>query len=73
MNAIDGTAGELLFIEPARVGDLPIIKPMVDAAYSKYVERIGQPPAPMSANCDSLINNGGMFVFHICSSILGSI
>ena len=34
-------------IRPAVIGDLPEIQRIVHAAYIKYVERLGKPPAPM--------------------------
>ena len=37
-------------IRPAAVGGLPEIQRIVHAVYSKYVERLGKPPAPMLDN-----------------------
>lgn len=34
-------------IRPAAIGGLPEIQRIVHAAYIKYVERLGKPPAPM--------------------------
>jgi GNAT superfamily N-acetyltransferase len=34
-------------IRPASIDDLPEIRRIVHAAYVKYVDRIGKPPAPM--------------------------
>ncbi|KAK7937405.1 Acetyltransferase [Apiospora aurea] len=37
---------------------VPAIRAMVQAAYAKYVERIGRPPAPMLANYDKILEEG---------------
>ncbi|KAJ5097001.1 hypothetical protein N7456_007722 [Penicillium angulare] len=41
---------------------VPAIQAMIDAAYSKYIERIGKPPAPMLANYDEVIQTRDVFV-----------
>ncbi|KAJ6013405.1 acetyltransferase protein [Penicillium herquei] len=41
---------------------VPAIKAMVDAAYSKYIERIGKPPAPMTADYDTITQTSDVFV-----------
>lgn len=35
---------------------------MVDSAYSKYIERIGKPPAPMLANYHDMLETHDIFV-----------
>lgn len=35
---------------------------MVDAAYSKYIDRIGKPPAPMLSDYDELIQTHEVFL-----------
>lgn len=42
-------------IEPANIQDAEAIKHMVSAAYSKYIERIGTEPAPMTADYHAII------------------
>ncbi|KAK8091866.1 hypothetical protein PG997_002227 [Apiospora hydei] len=37
---------------------VPAIRAMVQAAYAKYVERIGRPPAPMLANYERILEEG---------------
>ncbi|KAK6851895.1 acyl-CoA N-acyltransferase [Apiospora arundinis] len=37
---------------------VPAIRAMVQAAYSKYVERIGRPPAPMLADYEKILDEG---------------
>lgn len=47
---------------------------MVDAAFSKYIERIGKPPAPMIANYDQIIQDGDAFVLQdIEKKVVGAI
>lgn len=51
-----------LAISRATTEDIPTIKSIVDAAYSKYIERIGKPPAPMTADYYQVINTHDVFV-----------
>ena len=51
---------------------------MVVAAYSKYIERIGKPPAPMIADYDEVIRTHEVFIlqdegFEIVGSIVLSV
>lgn len=47
---------------------------MVDSAYSKYIERIGKPPAPMLANYDEMLETHDIFVLEdLANEIVGSI
>lgn len=53
---------------------VPAIQTMVDAAYSKYIERIGKPPAPMLANYYEVIQKSDAFVLQDgAQEIVGSI
>lgn len=45
-------------IRAAHAGDEPEIRLCVQAAYGKYVERIGKPPAPMLDDYTQLIERG---------------
>jgi ribosomal protein S18 acetylase RimI-like enzyme len=47
-----------LTVHAATAADLPEIERCVGAAYAMYVERIGQPPAPMSADYEALVGRG---------------
>jgi hypothetical protein len=38
----------------ADTADLPAIRTVVDAAYSRHTERIARPPAPMTADYEAL-------------------
>lgn len=47
---------------------------MVDAAYSKYIERIGKPPAPMAADYHQVIQDDNVFVLRDeQNDVIGSI
>lgn len=46
----------------ATTDDVPTIKSMTDAAYTKYIERIGKPPAPMTANYYEVINTHDVYL-----------
>jgi ribosomal protein S18 acetylase RimI-like enzyme len=43
-------------------GDAPAVSAVVEAAYSRYVARIGRPPAPMTAGYEQLIAAGDVWV-----------
>ncbi|KAH8884378.1 acyl-CoA N-acyltransferase [Thozetella sp. PMI_491] len=49
-------------IEKAKPENVTKIKAMVDAAYSKYIPRIGKPPAPMLADYNKVIEANDVFV-----------
>ncbi|KAJ5628142.1 acetyltransferase [Penicillium lividum] len=51
-----------LVIQRATAEDIPSIKSMVNSAYSKYIERIGKPPAPMSANYEEIMKTHDMLI-----------
>lgn len=53
--------------------DIPFIKPMVDAAYSIYVERIGRPPAPMCEDWEETIKSHNVLVLKDNDQVVGSI
>lgn len=54
--------------------DIPVIKSMVDAAYCKYIERIGKPPAPMTADYHVLMQTHEIFLLQKPNgNIMGSI
>ncbi|KAK7422770.1 hypothetical protein QQZ08_009395 [Neonectria magnoliae] len=62
-------------ITRAKPGDLPAIKIIVDEAYSKYIERIGKPPAPMTTDYNELLSTHEIFVLRTdaTNTIVGSI
>ncbi|KAJ5550615.1 hypothetical protein N7535_001441 [Penicillium sp. DV-2018c] len=62
-----------LTLQKATPEDIPAIKAMVDAAYSKYTERIGKPPAPMSEDWYQVIHTHEVLVLKDNKRIVGSI
>ncbi|KAM0548431.1 hypothetical protein ACHAPJ_009917 [Fusarium lateritium] len=62
-------------LQRARIEDIPPIKSIVNAAYTKYIERIGKPPAPMTADYTALLATNDVFVLqtHNDKAIVGSI
>lgn len=49
-------------ISRATIEDAPHIKSMVNAAFSKYIDRIGKPPRPMTADYDHIVKTQDAFV-----------
>ncbi|KAF9889348.1 hypothetical protein FE257_007458 [Aspergillus nanangensis] len=71
--ANSATAMEDVTIAPATVEDVPTIQSMVHAAYSKYIERMGQPPAPMNANYHEILATHEVHVLKANGDTVGSI
>jgi len=64
---------ENLVVETAKAEDVPAIKLMVDAAYSKYIERLGKLPAAMTADYDKLVETQSLYVLRVGSNMVGSV
>ncbi|KAL6807314.1 acyl-CoA N-acyltransferase [Trichoderma sp. SZMC 28013] len=67
-----------LGIRRATAEDVPFIQAIVNASYSKYIERIGKPPAPMVADYNELLSTRDIYVLESTSDdkvvkIVGSI
>ncbi|PWI67880.1 hypothetical protein PCL_02281 [Purpureocillium lilacinum] len=62
-------------IRRAQSNDVPDIKRMVFAAYTKYIDRIGKPPAPMLADYAQLLLTHDVFVLVAdqAGAVVGSI
>ena len=58
-------------IRQAADGDLTAIRTVVEAAYSGYVPRIGRPPAPMTADYETLVAAGDVWVGDADGRIVG--
>lgn len=58
----------------AKPKDVPSIQVIVDAAYSKYIKRIGKPPAPMTVDYHDALKTRDIFVLRDADDkIVGSI
>ncbi|KAH8199606.1 hypothetical protein TruAng_006199 [Truncatella angustata] len=62
-------------IAPAKLGDVLGIEAIVKEAYSKYIERIGHPPAPMLADYAGLLESQDVYVIRSAGgeALLGSV
>ncbi|MGW1957368.1 GNAT family N-acetyltransferase [Streptomyces sp. NPDC001920] len=49
-------------IRPAQATDVPAVKAVTDAAYHRYIERIGRAPVPMEADHAANVAEGKVFV-----------
>jgi len=58
-------------IRPAEPEDAAVVRDLVRAAYSKYVERIGKEPAPILEDYDALIRAGEVWVLDEGGDVLG--
>ena len=57
----------------AAADDVAAIKPMVDAAYAKYIGRLGKLPAAMAADYGALVTAQTVYVLRASGRVLGSI
>ena len=64
---------ETLAIGHAAMRDVPVIARMIDAAYRKYVDRIGRMPAPMTADLGGLVDARSLYVLRSDGGIVGSV
>jgi len=64
---------ESLLVETAKAEDVAAIRAMVDAAYSKYTERLGKLPAAMTADYDKLVEAHGLYVLRVGGDVVGTV
>ncbi|KAF5627591.1 GNAT family acetyltransferase [Fusarium sp. NRRL 25303] len=62
-----------LTLTRAKASDVPSIQLMVNAAYEKYIPRIGKPPAPMTADYPSLLTTHDIFILCTAQSPVGAL
>lgn len=60
-------------MRPAAPADIPHLVAIADAAYARYVERIGRRPAPMDPDFVALIDRGEVSVREAGGAIVGFI
>ncbi|HEY3912359.1 MAG TPA: GNAT family N-acetyltransferase [Stellaceae bacterium] len=60
-------------IRPAQPADREAVEAIVDAAYSIYADRIGQPPGPMLDDYARLIDAGAVSVFEEANRAIAGI
>lgn len=56
-----------LSIRRARTEDVPPLQAIINASYSKYIERIGRPPAPMVADYGELLRTRDVMILESTS------
>jgi len=57
----------------ATTGDLPGIQQLMVDAYTKYIERIGRPPAPMTADYSAALEHSRVWVLESGDAIVGAL
>lgn len=60
-----------MHIRRAVDGDLTAVRAVVEAAYSGYMPRIGRPPAPMTADYETLVAAGDVWVGESDRRVIG--
>jgi ribosomal protein S18 acetylase RimI-like enzyme len=65
--------GGAIMIRVATTDDLPMVRSCADDAYGKYVERMGQKPAPMVADYEEIQSRGDLFVAESGGAVVGFI
>ena len=68
LTPMDGTS-----IRRATAADLTEIKLLIDDAYTKYIERIGRPPAPMTADYAVALEHSRVWVLESGDAIVGAL
>ncbi len=58
-------------IRPAAAADLDRVREIVEAAYTKYVPRIGRRPAPMDDDYGIRLQQGALFVLEDTGKVAG--
>jgi ribosomal protein S18 acetylase RimI-like enzyme len=62
-----------MHIRRAVDGDVAAVTAVVEAAYSHYVPRIGRPPAPMTADYETLVAAGDVWVGEADGNVIGAL
>ena len=57
----------------ATAADLPDIQQLMVDAYTKYIERIGRPPAPMTADYAAALEHSRVWVLECGDAIVGAL
>ncbi len=60
-------------IRRASTADLTAIGQVISDAYSKYIERIGRPPAPMTADYTAALEHSRVWVLEDGDSVVGAL
>ena len=60
-------------VKRATAADLPSIQQLIVDAYTKYIERIGRPPAPMTADYAAALEHSRVWVLETGGAIVGAL
>jgi N-acetylglutamate synthase-like GNAT family acetyltransferase len=60
-------------IRRATTADLPAVEQLITASYQKYIERIGRPPAPMTADYRAALQHSRVWVLVSSGAIVGAL
>ena len=60
-------------IRRATTADLPAIRQLITDAYEKYIERIGRPPAPMTADYTAALEHSRVWVLVSDDAVVGAL
>ena len=60
-------------IRRATTADLAGIRQLIADSYEKYIERIGRPPAPMTADYAATLEHARMWVLEVGGAIVGAL
>ena len=66
-------AHRLTSIRRATTADLPAIRQLITDAYEKYIERIGRPPAPMTADYTAALEHSRVWVLVSDDAVVGAL
>jgi GNAT superfamily N-acetyltransferase len=62
---------EAVLLRPATPADVPAVAALVDAAFARYVARIGRRPAPMDADHAAAVARGDVLVAEVGGELAG--
>jgi N-acetylglutamate synthase-like GNAT family acetyltransferase len=68
LTPMDGTS-----IRRATAADLTEIQRLITDAYTKYIERIGQPPAPMTADYATALEHSRVWLLESGDTVVGAL
>ena len=60
-------------IRRATISDLAAIRQLINDAYEKYIERIGRPPAPMTADYAAALAHSRVWVLETDDAVVGAL
>jgi GNAT superfamily N-acetyltransferase len=68
---VSSTSKPVPVVRPAMPDDTKAVARCVNAAFSRFIERIGKPPAPMLLDFPEMISAGNVWVAEIAGQVVG--